>query len=585
SDMGLLLDDEDGLEDVTGLFWMEERLWVADAVRKELLAFEMASTSSVPGDDLQAVVSWPEGAGAAAVSEAVVAEGYAVLGTTTGELWVVTRRPWIEIGTVTPDVALQGDEAVLTFTSDLDGRWTLYRNASSDNDSSAVRLASGSVQAGETTTARFTVGPGFAEGANDLRLVVEDEDGDLGHDVASLTVDNPPGAVTLRRSGVQFGDKKLLVDFATLPDEDVTDYAIFVTTTAFERGDWAICEDGAVPCGPSFDGDDAIVTPVRVTAQPGEAVEVTLSPLTNQQTYYIAVRATDAGGQEGAMSKVRSGTPQQTYGIAGLSGDPGGFCGLRGAASAVLAMLGLGVVAARRRRGLGAAAGLLAMGLASGLMSAAHAQDAVSDEPGLVDREAYNGTFAFRYGPINFDNADVKAVLGDSGNQVMWIEFGPRLFPDRLQQLDLTFGIGRLREPGRLVNIDGDASGEESKFRAIPLAVDLTLRGKVGAWEDQPFVPYATAGLDYWLWSEDTNVNGDRSDDGLVAGGKRGYHWALGGNILLDIFDRKRASLLRARTGIDDTYLTVEYREQSVANDDGFDFNGNVIGVGLKVDY
>ena len=112
-------------------------------------------------------------------------------------------------------------------------------------------------------------------------------------------------------------------------------------------------------------------------------------------------------------------------------------------------MLGLGVVAARRRRGLGAAAGILVMGLASGLMSAAHAQDAVSDEPGLVDREAYNGTFAFRYGPINFDNADVKAVLGDSGNQVMWIEFGPRLFPDRLQQLDLTFGIGRLREPGR----------------------------------------------------------------------------------------------------------------------------------------
>lgn len=284
------------------------------------------------------------------------------------------------------------------------------------------------------------------------------------------------------------------------------------------------------------------------------------------------------------MSRVRSGTPQKTYGIAGLSGDEGGWCGFPSPASGALALFGLGALLGRRRRGSVLAAGIAVL-VGLGAAPEAHAQDSVSDEPGLLDREALRGTFAVRYGPISFTNDDVTAVLGETENQVLWFEFGPRLFPRKLQQLDLTFGIGRLREPGKLVNIQGASSGEESKLRAFPLAADLTLRGKVGAWEDQPIVPYVTAGLDYWLWAEDTNVNGDRSDDGLVAGGKAGYHWAVGGNILLDIFDRDRASLLRARTGIDDSWLTFEYRDQTVGDGDGFDFNGTVIGVGLKVDY
>ena len=283
------------------------------------------------------------------------------------------------------------------------------------------------------------------------------------------------------------------------------------------------------------------------------------------------------------MSKVRSGMPQETFGIAGLSGDEGGYCGLPGAASAGLALLGLGALITRRRRRFGPVLALVATGMALSVAGPAHAQDAVSDEPGLIDREAFNGTFVFRYGPVSFTDANVTDVLGDGENQIMWFEFGPRLFPKKVQMLDLTFGIGRLREPGKLVNIEGTSSGEESKLRAIPVAGDFTVR--LQFIDEQWVVPYASAGLEYWLWSEDTNVNGDATDDSIVAGGKAGYHWAVGGNVLLDGFDRKRASLLRARTGIDDTWLTFEYRDQTVGNGDGFNFNGTVIGVGLKVDY
>ena len=580
SDMGLVLDDEDGLEDITSLFWMDGRLWLADAARRELLAFDMASTSSVPGDDLLESISLDESVGE--VAEVAVAGGYAVLGTRAGDLQILTERPWVEISGVSPTTALQGDTATVEFTADAGGTWTLYRDATTDTD--GVALASGTVSAGESTMASFVVGGGFVEGGNALRLVVEDDDGDRGHDESTLTVDNPPGAVALGRGGVSFGDEKLFVSFPALGDADVTEYTVFVSASSFSRAAWASCPDGTSPCGPAFDGDDAVDAPFTVLADPGTDVELTVEPLTNGQTYYIAVRATDAGGQEGAMSRVRSGTPQKTYGIAGLSGDEGGWCGFPAPASAVLALGGLLALAGRRRRGHAVALGLA--GLAGlGLAPEAHAQDAVSDEPGLLDREALRGTFAVRYGPVSFTNKDVTAVLGESENQVLWFEFGPRLFPKKLQQLDLTVGIGRLREPGKLVNIQGASSGEESKMRAFPVAADLTLRGKIGAWENQPLVPYVTGGLDYWLWSEDTNVNGDPADDGIVSGGKAGYHWAVGGNVLLDIFDRDRASLLRARTGIDDTWLTVEYRDQTIGDGEGFDFNGTVIGVGLKVDY
>jgi len=580
SDMGLVLDDEDGLEDISSLFWMDGRLWLADDGRRVLVAFDMAATSSVPGDDELEIIPLEPASGR--VAEVAVADGYAVLGTTAGELHILTDRPWVDISDVSPSTALQGDTATVEFTSDSGGTWTLYRNATSDTD--GVALATGSVRANELTTASFVVGGGFAEGSNTLRLVVEDGSGDVGHDASVLSVDNPPGAVFLGPGGVAFGDERLFVSFPALEDEDVTDYTVFVTATPFRRDAWSGCDDGVTPCGPAFDGTDALEAPAMVQAEPGTDVELTLAPLTNGQTYYIAVRATDAGGQEGAMSRVRSGTPQKTYGIAGLSGDEGGWCGFPSPASGVLSLCGLGALLARRRRGGVAVAGLVGF-ITLGFAPEAHAQDAVSDEPGLLDREALRGTFAVRYGPISFANEDVTAVLGETENQVLWFEFGPRLFPRKLQQLDLTVGVGRLREPGKLVNIQGASSGEESKLRAFPLAADLTLRGKIGAWEDQPIVPYATAGLDYWLWAEDTNVNGDRSDDGLVAGGKAGYHWAVGGNILLDIFDRDRASLLRARTGIDDSWLTFEYRDQTVGDGEGFDFNGTVIGVGLKVDY
>ena len=99
-------------------------------------------------------------------------------------------------------------------------------------------------------------------------------------------------------------------------------------------------------------------------------------------------------------------------------------------------------------------------------------------------------------------------------------------------------------------------------------------------------------GLDYVLWSELTdNGSGGKAK---LNGSKLGYHYALGAGLLLDVFARRRASLLEAQTGINDTYLIAEWRHQSVDSRTvpwgtdgtaGFDFTGSMLTVGLKLDY
>ena len=67
---------------------------------------------------------------------------------------------------------------------------------------------------------------------------------------------------------------------------------------------------------------------------------------------------------------------------------------------------------------------------------------------------------------------------------------------------------------------------------------------------------------------------------------KTGWSWNAGVQILLDRVDKKSASALRVRTGIDDTYLTLTYRDQTIGEaDQGLEYSGQIVGIGLKLDY
>ena len=82
----------------------------------------------------------------------------------------------------------------------------------------------------------------------------------------------------------------------------------------------------------------------------------------------------------------------------------------------------------------------------------------------------------------------------------------------------------------------------------------------------------------------------------IVRGSKFGNHFGFGGSLLLDTFQKKRASLLEAQTGINDTYIVFEWRRQRVDQRnlpwsptpelvEGLDFSGDMFTVGLKLDY
>ena len=59
----------------------------------------------------------------------------------------------------------------------------------------------------------------------------------------------------------------------------------------------------------------------------------------------------------------------------------------------------------------------------------------------------------------------------------------------------------------------------------------------------------------------------------------------MGVNILLDVFQPGRASRLEANSGITDSYISIEWRKQSVGTGSGLSFSGEAVMIGLKLDH
>lgn len=565
NDLALAIDANDGIEDVgAGIVTPDGETFVlADGGRSEFLVFPMGATSGLPGDEEEDSFAFPEEGGGAEVKELVASGEYLVAGTLSGELWVMTSAPWVEV-VVDPPRAVSGESVGVAFTSDEAGDWELRFGGEANDDGEL--LDSGEVEAGEDVFAQVTVDGDWVEGDNALRVVVTDNEGNEGHDVGLVEVDNPPGAVSLDEGSLGFGNSQLTLSFDGLEDADLDYYTVYITTSPFEPEDH---ESG----GPAFDGDEDIdESDLTIEAEPGAAVIQTISPLTNGVVYYVAVRAYDEGGQEGPMSDVVSASPEETFGAAAKAGEQGGMCGTVAPASAGVVLLaglfGLG----RRRRG---AAALVAGVLGLGLSSSAQAADDV-----IIDKTKTRGSVALRAGPIAFEDSTLTDVFGETGNEVIWLEGGPSFG----SVLELHVGMGWLQEMGWLLTEDGAQSDEHDMLTALPFTGGVTLR--LDLLEEQILVPTASVGGDYWLWRENWYVNPDVGGSDRIGGAKYGWHWALGGQILLDAFEPKRASKLQARTGIDDSYLAFEYRDQAVGDwQSGLNLGGTSWSLGLKVRY
>lgn len=562
-------------------------------------------------------------------------------------LLVWTANPWIAELSVSPTTVTNGSVVDVAFTVDRACDWSVHRGG--DRTGSGGLLVEGHAEAAGEVATTFTVDGQWEEGSTRVYVLAE-ADAMTGHARASLIVDNPPDAPVLHQRDLTFGDGSLTVEFEGLTAADIDHYEIYVTTTPF---DGAAYETG----GPPFDGTDALLTPIRVSAVVAddatvandEPVAKRISPLTNGTTYYVAVRTFDQGGLMSPMSNVVQGVPQPSFSASELAGDEGGpYCATSPAGALATAFAAL-LVTLRRRA---AVALLLAPGVAA-------AEDgAVPFEPSR-DLTLARGDFEIRYGGFNVTDPSIRSVFGETGNQMLQTEFGIQPFnawaasgrerkeragqrfdriPNALGFLEFDVGVGYFKESDREVAwpadpnaepepIDTDEDGNpdttdtdddnddvvdtldpdndndgildvdeitaprasaKTTLTLIPLTVDATVRLQL--LDEQIVVPFVRGGLDYVLWTE-------RSDDGSSAGpdkahgAKTGMHYGGGIAVLLDPLAPARASLLEAQSGINDTYIVLEWRKQVVekaagsGDDTGMSFSGTMTTFGLKMDF
>ncbi|MFT4978919.1 MAG: hypothetical protein ACI8S6_004829 [Myxococcota bacterium] len=577
--------DADNMDDVTavGSYGQRDGVIAADVTSSSFLLYSMSTaTLSVSAKLVDAISYDSEGEPVELVE---LDRGYTLAATDAGEVFVLTENPWVELVTSDGlyDSIATGSDISLSFTSDEGGDWVLRIGEDGDI------VDSGEIEAGASGSAGFTVSDGqLSEGLNELWLVVTDSLGNDGHDSYEVVVDQPPDQVTLTADGVGFGNGSIIVSFDGVDDEDLERYDIYVSLQSFAAADYSATGTG----GPAFctasastDTADTEVTdcdvvaavsvPVEVSAGGGESVYVEIEDVDNGYTYYVAARAVDAGGLEGPMSTVRSVVPQEAYSAAQLAGEDGGFCGSPLPASLALAGLGGLMALIRRRRSATLLAMVATVGLSSG---AAHAEDMAGAK---ARPSPWTKGSAFQLGSVAFDGTELTSIYGSSGNIAI---LASQSFSLR-HILELDAAVGYTRGRGSLVSSSGTASSDDVRLSMLPLSLSGTLR--LDFFENQPIVPYASFGADYWLWRENWDNELRLVTADAIGGGKLGYHWAVGGQLLLDIFEPDQASALAARTGIQDSYLTFEMRNNNFSdlNDEGLTFDGTQISAGLRFDY
>jgi hypothetical protein len=511
-------------------------------------------------------------------------DGYVFAGGGQGDLYVLTANPWVSIVETAPSAAALDSIVTISFSVDIDSEYEVRLGGSRAGD--GTLLAEGEALAEAVVDASFTVDDAWVEGRNEIFVIATDSQLGQGHAKTQITVDNPPATLRLVSADLGFADSALVLSFDGIDDEDIDHYEVYVTTTEFSPDDWSTG-------GPVFDGPDELTTPITVDSDPGSSVSIRIEPLTNGQQYYVAVRAYDEGGLEGAMSNVLSASPRPAYSASELAGETGGMsCSGIGAGASTVGWLAIFLTGIRRRGRFPAAMlTVFVLGSILGSQSAwAGAKDPVRNgsDDSKRDMTRTVGNMEMRYGNIVLADPNIRAVYGGqigsenaspqgTGNGLLQLEFGPQIF--RVFELDV--GVGFFQALANTVDSDGSPSSEKTMLTWYPLSLDGTIRAHF--FDEQFLVPYARYGYDYILWNE-------KWDDGAggknkLGGSKSGSHYGYGVSLLLDTFSRGRASLLEAQTGINDTFLTVEWRRQAVDSGSGLIFSGEAITVGLKLDY
>ncbi len=299
----------DSWGDITALAAGEGSLWIADDQSGSVKEVSYTSGSSAPGSEILQEVTL-SGISDEVLEMAVLGE-YLYFITTGGSYGVITKNPWLSATLSASESLGDGDSYLFTIVSNQSGNYEVRLG-----DREGTLLGSGAVTSSEELELTYTVDGNYTEGENEVWVLVENEDGNKGHDVVSVTVDNPPSTPELSDVDLQFGDGELYLNFPGISDPDVSHYVVYLSEELFEPETY---ETG----GPDFEA----ITEEERTVDAADIGSVVLSPLENDVTYYVALRAHDLSGMESGLSNVVSATPKPTISISEQRNEEGGLEG------------------------------------------------------------------------------------------------------------------------------------------------------------------------------------------------------------------------------------------------------------------
>lgn len=168
-----------------------------------------------------------------------------------------------------------------------------------------------------------------------------------------------------------------------------------------------------------------------------------------------------------------------------------------------------------------------------------------------------------------------------------------RQFYRGVGSLAVGINVGYMGASAGSLTEDGERAADRTRFTMLPLRTGLVYRFDVlqNNWR-VPLVPTAKIGLDYYLWwVGDGSGVATSTDDGESfrgRGGTAGFHGSLGLHLWLNWFAPGMARTFDVNSGVNNSYLFVEYlvtRVDDFGGSRSWDLSDNALLFGIAFEF
>lgn len=482
-------------------------------------------------------------------------DGYIYTANGDASISVLTDNPWVTIGSVSSQTITESSPSfTLTFQSDEAGNYVVKVNSDPSAADGTELISSTTLASADTdeTTSSIDINnfdrSVFSEGNNKITVFVTNGTSLTGRDSVYIDVDRPPEPITI--NSLNFGNKKAYVTFTQSEDNDIDFYTIYAEPASDQS-------NPNCPGSLTFASSDTITANIEPSTCTSSDCEATISGLTNDVSYCIAITATDESAQSSTISTFGSAiTPEATVGPAEFLGETGG-CQLNSASRhdsakieffiLILFLSPLLLWRCRKKQHF-----TLLFFLSVFLSSSSLQAKEINSE---------HFTLETKVGFWIPTRSEVKNFFDPCCNPIGEVEFG-YIYKNKF---NVILGTGFTYLSGNAIGItNAQPSGDKFNLMLFPVRLDFAFR--FDFLPDQLLVPFLRAGIDSVIFRES-------SDNGTIMGNKFGIHGSAGVALLLDKLGETSSDY---EDMINDVYLTFEgrYAHINSFSSTGLDLSG-----------